>query len=129
MSEGIEINCVKNIDPTEELLKKISSLEQSLKEAHAHIINIQDAYNACRSWFSSVEYEPETEELDELISLDECDERQAVELKEETETCAMDSFRYWFTLVNKTHNLNSLEDYNNFKDKNLVQFQPGFKNE
>lgn len=109
--------------------ERISQLEKDLKQAHAHIINLQDAYNECRKWFSCVEYEPETDELDEVISLDNCDERLAVELKDDTETVAMDCFRYWFTLINKTHNIDSLDDYNNFKDKNLIQFQPGFKNE
>jgi hypothetical protein len=111
-----------------EVNERIAQLEESLRQAHAHIINLQDAYNDCRNWFSNVEHEPKTEELDELISLDDCDEGDAVRLKEETEAIAMESFRYWFTLVNNTYNLKSLDDYNNFKEKNLVEFKPGFEN-
>ena len=99
--------------------KENEVLKQELALAHAHIHNLQDAYNECRDWFSNVEFIPETEDLDEYISLGDCDENMAVKLKYSTEEFAMGWFKYWYKLIKDRYELKSLDDYTLWSDKNL----------
>lgn len=106
--------------------KEIASLKEQLEReqndlaiAHAHIHNLQDAYNECRNWFSNVEYESETEELDELIDLSDCDEREAVNLKTSTEEFAMGWFSYYYAVIKERYNLKTLHEYIKWSDKQL----------
>ena len=118
-SEDFTLFDVCNVEEVFKLQTEIKKLKEELELAHAHIHNLQDAYNECRNWFSSVEFESETEELDELISLDNCDEREAVNLKNETESFAIGWFRYWYSDIKDRYQIKSLDEYIAWSDKNL----------
>jgi hypothetical protein len=107
------------IDEVLKQSEKINKLKEELELAHAHIHNVQDAYNECRNWFSNVEFIPESEDLDEYISLEDCDEKMAVALKSETEDFAMGWFRYWYSLIKDEYQIKSLHEYMAWSDKNL----------
>lgn len=98
---------------------EITNLREDLEIAHAYISNLQHGYNDCRSWFSNVEFIPETEDLEEYISLNDCDENQAAHLKTETEETAMAWFGYWFDIVKNKYNVKTLEEYEEFIGKNI----------
>jgi hypothetical protein len=101
----------------------IDELHEQLELAHAHIHNMQDAYNECRNWFSNVEYIPESEELDEYISLSDCDVYEAVKLRDTTEDFAMGWFRYWYALIKDRYQIKTLKEYVEWSDKNLDKLQ------